>query len=138
MAKFQSGTTDAQKSLLGLGWHVGQLNSGALGVFRPNYQHPFWYNESLVRVFHLFNHCFYKKLSLYIHIPNTYLGLGFEVGLQRMRDLALVCPQSVLWVKEITRYFILSFFQKVQFCERSQNSKYCLSSDNLSDSVNFV
>jgi hypothetical protein len=27
-------------------------------------------------VFHIFNHYFYKKLSLYIHIPNIYLNLG--------------------------------------------------------------
>ena len=36
-----------------------------------------------------------QKLSLYIHIPNIYLGLGFEFGPQRIRDLAFVCPQSV-------------------------------------------
>ena len=33
-----------------------------------------------------------KDLSLYIHIPNIFLRLGFEFGLQRIRDLALVCP----------------------------------------------
>ena len=35
----------------------------------------------------------YKTLSLYIHIPNIYLGLGFEFefGRQRIRDLAFVC-----------------------------------------------
>ena len=25
-------------------------------------------------------------------IPNIYLGLGFKFGLQRIRDLAIVCP----------------------------------------------
>jgi hypothetical protein len=30
--------------------------------------------------FLLINHYFYKKRSLYIHIRNIYLGLGFEFG----------------------------------------------------------
>ena len=30
-------------------------------------------------------HYVYKKLSLYIQIPNIYLGLGFEFGPQRIR-----------------------------------------------------
>ena len=33
-----------------------------------------------------------KPVCLYIHIPNIYLGLGFEFGPQRIRDLAIVCP----------------------------------------------
>ena len=33
-----------------------------------------------------------KKLSLSIQIPNIYLGLGFEFGPKRIRDLAIVCP----------------------------------------------
>jgi hypothetical protein len=41
------------------------------------------------------HHYFYKKLSLYIQISNIYLGLGFEFGPQRNRDLAIVCLQSV-------------------------------------------
>ena len=36
------------------------------------------------------NQYFYKKLSLYIQIPNIYVGLGFEFGLQRIRDLSIV------------------------------------------------
>jgi hypothetical protein len=50
---------------LSLGRQIGQINSGAFGVFWQNYQNPFWYSESLVDVFHFF----YKKLSLCIHIP---------------------------------------------------------------------
>ena len=38
--------------------------------------------------FLLFNHYVYKKISLYIHIPNIYLGLGFEFEPQSIRDLA--------------------------------------------------
>ena len=33
-----------------------------------------------------------KTLSLYTHIPNIYLGLGFEFGPQRIRELSFVCP----------------------------------------------
>ena len=37
---------------------------------------------------------FFKKLKLYIHISNSYLelGLGFEFGAHKIRDLAFVCP----------------------------------------------
>jgi hypothetical protein len=60
--------------------------------FTDLYQHPFWYCESLVYVFHYSSIFFYKNLSLYIHIPNVYLGFEFEFGQQRIRDLAFVCP----------------------------------------------
>ena len=46
--------------------------------------------------FPLINHYFYKKLSLFIHIPNIFLGLGFELGPQRIGNSVIVCPQSVL------------------------------------------
>ena len=42
--------------------------------------------------FSLINNYFYKKLSLYIlyiQIPNIYLGLGFDFGPQRLRNLAM-------------------------------------------------
>ena len=48
---------------------------GAFGFFWPIYQHPCWYCESLVHVFHYSTLISTKKLSLYIHIPNIYLGL---------------------------------------------------------------
>ena len=31
-------------------------------------------------------------ISLYIHIPNIFLGFEFEFGPQRIRDLAFMCP----------------------------------------------
>ena len=40
--------------------------------------------------FPLINHYFYKKVSLYIQIPNIYMGLGFR--LQRISDLAFLYP----------------------------------------------
>ena len=64
------------------------INSGAFGVFSAKLSAPIWY------VFH-YSSIISKKLSLYIiHIPNIFLGLGFEFefGLQRIRDLAFVCP----------------------------------------------
>ena len=42
--------------------------------------------------FPLINHYLKKKLNLYFQIPNTYLGLGFEFGPQKIWDLAIVCP----------------------------------------------
>jgi hypothetical protein len=44
---------------------------GHLGYFQSNYQHPFWYFESLVHIFHYSAIISTKKLSLYFHIPNT-------------------------------------------------------------------
>ena len=40
---------------------------------------------------------FLQKLSLYIHIPNIYLGLGFEFefGPQRIRDLVPSCVRGL-------------------------------------------
>ena len=76
--------------------------------FRPNYQHPFWY-EYLVHVFHYSTNISTKKLSLYIHISYTYLGLGFEFGPKIIRDLSFVCPQSVA-ISHLTIYFL--FFQE--------------------------
>ena len=57
------------------------------------YQHHF----GAVSPLFIFNPYFYKKLSLYIHTPIGYLGLGFEFeyGPQRIRDLAFLCPKSV-------------------------------------------
>ena len=84
-------TTDAQWSLFslnfrafGLGRQIGQINSWAFGVFLAKLSAPILVSPC----FPLFNHYFYKKLSLYIHIPNIYLGFG----LQRIRHLAFVCP----------------------------------------------
>ena len=45
--------------------------------------------------FQLLNHYQYKKLSLYNQKPTIHFGLGYEFGLQRMRDLAFVCPYTV-------------------------------------------
>ena len=64
---------------------LGRYILGHFRHFWANYQHPFWCSESLA-------HYFYKKLGLYIYIPNIYFGSGFEFGPQRIRDLAFVCP----------------------------------------------
>ena len=80
-------TTDAQWSLLGLGGQIGQINFAELStpilvlwVSRPLFNHYFQ------------DDYFYKKLSLYIHIPNNNLRLGFEFGPQRIRNLAVRSP----------------------------------------------
>ena len=68
---------------------------GHLGYFLSNYQHPFWYCESLVTVFHystIISTQNNKPLPFDIHIPNIYLGLGFEFESQRIRVLSFVCP----------------------------------------------
>ena len=93
-----SRTTEAQWSLflyqnpklLGLGRQFGQTNFGAFGEFLVNLSTPILIKW--VSCLPLINHYSYKKLSLYIQIPNIYLGLEFEFGQQRIRDLAIVCP----------------------------------------------
>jgi hypothetical protein len=80
--------------LLGLGRQFGQIIFGAFGVFSADlstFNTHFGTVSSLSIRFPLINFYFYKKLSLYIQIPNIYLGLGFEFWPQRIRDLAIVC-----------------------------------------------
>ena len=44
---------------------------------------------SPLSMFSIIQPLFLQKKSFYIHI---YLGLGFEFGLQRIRDLVILCP----------------------------------------------
>ena len=76
------------------GRQFGQINSGPFGVFSDKLSASILVQWVPCPRFPLFNHYFYKKISLYIHILNIYLGLGFELefGLQRITDLAFVCP----------------------------------------------
>ena len=60
------------------------LKSRTFGLGQTNWADKFWgIWDILVQwfpcpCFPLFNHYFYKKLSLYIHIPNIYLGFGYK------------------------------------------------------------
>ena len=93
-----SRTTDTQWSLFLLKsrtFGLEQINSGAFGVFSAKLSAPILVQWVPCPCFPLFNQYFYKKLSLYIHLPNIYLGLGFEFGQQRIRDLAFVYKISV-------------------------------------------
>ena len=67
--------------LLELGRQIGQINSVAFGIFSAKLSAPILVQWVPCPCFPLFNHYFYNKLSLYIHIPNIYLGLGFEFGI---------------------------------------------------------
>ena len=64
--------------------------------------------------FSLFNHYFYKKLSLYIHILNIYLGLGFEFefGLQRISFNLRV---SVIRAGADLQIYLILFVDKTNF-----------------------
>ena len=77
-------------NFLGLGRQFGQINFGAFGVSSANLSAP------ILIMFSINQPLFLQKVSLYIQIPNIYLGLGFEFGPQRIRDLAIVCKQSVI------------------------------------------
>ena len=87
----ESRTTEAQWSLfhwnLGLGRQIEQISSKAFwGILGQTIITHFGI-VSLLFIFPLlmYNDYFYKKLSLYIHIQNIFLGLGFELGSQRIR-----------------------------------------------------
>ena len=70
-----------------LGRQIGQVNSGAFGVFSAKLS-----VVSPLSMFLIIQPLFLQKLRLYIHIPNIYLGLGFDFGPQKIRDLAFVYP----------------------------------------------
>ena len=78
--------------LLGLGRQFGKINFEAFGVFLSDLSATILVLWVPCPWFPLINHYFYKKLSLYIQIPNIYLGLGFEFGSQRIKDLVFECP----------------------------------------------
>jgi hypothetical protein len=59
--------------LVGLGRLIRQINSGAFWYFQPKYQHPFWYSESLVHVFHYST--IISTKTRYPH-PKYFLGIG--------------------------------------------------------------
>ena len=78
--------------LLGLCRQFGQLILWHFGVFSADLSAPILVLLVFCPCFPLINHCFYKKLSIYIQIPNIYLGFEFELGPQIIRDLSIVCP----------------------------------------------
>ena len=64
--------------LLGLGRKIGQLNSGAFGVFSSELSAPVL--VQWVPCFLLFNHYFYKNVSLYMYPHPKYLfGIGIGI-----------------------------------------------------------
>ena len=80
------------QELLGLGRRIGQINSGAFGVFSAKQSAPILVQWVPLSMFSIIQPLFLQKISLYIHIPNIYLGFEFEFRLQRIKDLAFECP----------------------------------------------
>jgi hypothetical protein len=70
---------------------LGQTNWAIWGIFGQTISTPLGTVNPL-SIFSIIQPLFLQKISLHIHIPNIYLGLGFEFGLQRISDLAFVCP----------------------------------------------
>jgi hypothetical protein len=104
-ASLNTWTTDAQWSLFSLKsitFGLGQTNWankfwGIWGIFcRTMYQHPFWYSESLVHVFH-YSIIIFTKNWAFISTSQTFFG-GW--------DLNLGCKELVLvrspWLKMTT------------------------------------
>ena len=63
--------------LLGLGRQFGQINFGVFLVFAAVLSAPILVLWVPCPCFPWINHYFYKKLSLYIQIPNINLGFNF-------------------------------------------------------------
>ena len=87
---------------------------------------------SLLSMFFINRPLVLQKLSLYTHISNIYSGLGFEFGPQRIRDLAIVSPQSVLNCMQISSSFwipLLVDLVSSYFCAPS--SRRCTIEPNL-------
>ena len=80
-----------------LGRQIGQIHFVEFVVFLAQQSVHILVQLFPSPCFSLFEHHFYKKLSLYIHFPNVYLGLGFEFGLQRIIDFSFVCQQSRIY-----------------------------------------
>ena len=78
---------------LGLGRQIVQIDSGVFGVFSAKLSAPIL--VQWVPCFSIIQPLFLQKTKPYIHIPNIYLGLWFKFGLQRIRNVAFMCPQSV-------------------------------------------
>ena len=79
---FGLGQTIWVDKICGIGGIFGQFISTHFGTVSP------------LSMFSINQPLFLQKLSFYIHIPNIYLGLGFEFefGQLRIRDVAFVCP----------------------------------------------
>ena len=112
----QSWTTDTLCRLFSLKsqtFGLGQTNwaDKSWGIWRVLGQ-TFRTRFETVHVFH-YSTIISTKLSLYIHIPNIYLEMGFEFEPQSIRDLAFMYPQSV--------YSILIMSYKVIFLLISGN-----------------
>ena len=67
------------------------LVMGIWGTFGQSISTHFGTVSSL-SMFSIIHPLFLQKPNLYIQIPTIYLGLGFELGPQRIWDLAFVCP----------------------------------------------
>ena len=78
--------------LFGLDRQIGQINSAEFGVFSAKLSAPILVVSPLSMFFLIQQLFLQKNQNLYIHIQNIHLGLGFEFGPQRIRDLAIVCP----------------------------------------------
>ena len=97
--------------LLSLGRQIGQINYGA---FLAKLSAPILVQWVPCPSFSLFKDYFYKKLSLYIHILNIYLGLGFEFefGLQRISFNLRV---SVIRAGADLQIYLILFVDKTNF-----------------------
>ena len=67
------------------------MHFGAFGVFSADLSAPYFGTVSPMSLFSINHPLFLQKTKPIYPIPK-YLGLGFEIGLQRIRDLAIICP----------------------------------------------
>ena len=103
----QPRTTDAQWRIFSLKpqtFGLGQTNrADKFWGFRLNYQHPFWYCESLVHVFHYSTIVSTKTKPLYPH-PKYLFGIGIWIWIWTAKNQGLSLRVSVVRVLSLQSY----------------------------------
>ena len=102
--------------ILGLERQIGHINSGVFVIFSAELTAPIL--VQWVPCFSLFNHYFYKKLSLHIRIPNEYLAwdLNFCFSIC-WRCYKIVCVIKV-WALGLfvnNTFYKACFYSYIQF-----------------------
>ena len=124
---------------MGLGRQFGQINFRAFGVFSANLSAPIFVLWVLCPCFSLFDHYFYKKISLYIPIPIIYLGLGFEFGPQRIYlGIQSSCIHSPWRISSHLHVRQHDFFTAFQLRSVSTKKYLILATENIDDVYEFL
>jgi hypothetical protein len=127
----QSRITDVQWSLfsskfqiIGLGQNICVTNFGAFGVLSADLSAPILVTWVPCQCFPIVNHYFYKKLSIYIQIPNTifwgiviWIWASKNLGFSYRVSVVRVCTQRPSAVQSLfsANLWFSDYFTKIIF-----------------------